>query len=291
MKTWKDLVHKSREMLPGDDGFCRQIMLPIGFDVKDQVVSVNFGLAGNIHGLIVGGPRTGKTNLVDSICNSIYELYSREDVSAYVYDVKCSGDPHGGRYNSIGRSFHCMLFTTNEFECIMCEIAREVSERYRLLQVLNCKNCYEYNKKVGSMFGESMSSEEAFCFRVPAVGDKWCKENMMPARIYVLQDVLDYIRYIPSSAKAAFERNISTILKLARAVDIHLILTGTTVCGLKQDLLDMFSMRVLFSADEATCDSVLGTRIIKPIAHYAYITKFGNRSSYDNAYVCKYEEG
>lgn len=257
MKNWEEMLHEAEGMKPVVDVLGERIMMPVGYDENGALRTMTLGLSRDVHGLIIGAQNTDVTTLVESMCEAVFHMYERENVTVHIYDIRDRYDKFIRHSLEGTNTFHTNIATDNEFVCMMEDIQREVQDRYRILSLVGCKNCYTWNMKLKKLIGQEMTKEEVYCFRPTPKEEVWSEGCRMNQKVLFLDGALDYIYTLPSWHLSQFERTLSVVLKLSRATGIHVVLTGTSVGSLKTDFIDCLTSRVVFNTDDRACHDTL----------------------------------
>lgn len=257
MKEWDDMLSEIKKAQMHRDESDQRLMMPIGLDAQGKLKVMALGLSRDVHGVIVGSDRRRVENIVNSLGDSLYAQYGQE-ITAHIYDV--SDDNTDVTRNSFAGTniVHTYISTDNEFVFMMDDIQREVQERYRVLSLVSCKNCFTWNKKLGKLIGNRMTKEEEYCFQPAGSAPIWSEEHKMKQRVYFIVGGLDYLYTLPSWHLSQVERSLTAIVRLARVTGIHIVLTGSSVGKLKKDLVDCITSRVVLRSDDRTCRDILG---------------------------------
>ena len=184
-------VVKLREILESDVYQRRSsnLYLALGKDVAGQVVMSD--LATMPHLLIAGSTGSGKSVAINNIILSLIYQNSPEELKFILIDPK---RVELAVFNDMPYLLTPVINDTDKTINALRWVAREMHERYKLLQAANKKNIENYNKSV------------------------------IVNRLPYLVVIVDEFAALMSSAAKEIEAAVVSLAQMARAVGIHLIL-------------------------------------------------------------------
>lgn len=216
-----DEKHESTErldintLLATDEYQKSTMMLPCALGVTEKNEPVLFDLAKMPHVLIGGATGKGKSNTMHAILASLLQKKSPEELKLVLIDpkkVEFTG------YESLSSNYLARLPYHEANESIVTNVEDAVNalhslnelmtDRYALLREYECRNIEDYNEKLKN--GELQPK--------PSSGS-------MPYYVVMIDEYSDFMM----TAGADFERPLTCLAQLSRAVGIHIIIATQRV--------------------------------------------------------------
>ncbi len=263
MTRWEVLLNGVGADFTGDGEFLNipVMMTPIGYKENGLIQEAELSST-DVHAIVVGYKPLEVTNMARVLCEGFKSLYG-DSLDCKIFGMAsgywsamadgCCSD----RYLSSGRrTIEEMAYTDNEAMTVIYMIESLVTSRVRLLSLTQCKTSFEWNNKLQTISGSLMTDEDVYCLGMPK-GTVWSSSYRMENKIFILNGFLDFFRLLPMGKSSTVDRLLNTILRLGRSVGVHLVVTGSTLLGMKKAFVDMLSLRILLRCSEAASKALL----------------------------------
>ena len=185
------------------DGYRKNMFLPIALGVDIVGSPVLTDLAKTPHLLIAGATGSGKSVCINTIINSLLFNLSPDEMRMIMIDpkkIELSG------YADIPHLLHEIITLPEDSLGALNWAAKEMDERYHLLQKYNVRDLRSFNKVVDGLKQDNLSEEE--------------QAKKLPYIVLVVDEFADLIM----TAGKDIEKPITRLAQMGRAVGFHLIL-------------------------------------------------------------------
>ncbi len=211
------------------------LSVPLGPRGAHEVQTLDIGLGLAHHGLIVGRPGSGKTNLMHVVITSLALAYSPEELELYLIDFKKGVGFKAYADQELPHARVIAIESEREFGIsVLRGLDRELTRRGELFRAAHgAEKLSEYRDRTS----EGMS-------RIVLVADEF-------QEFFTVEDA------ISREASLLFDR----IIRQGRAFGIHLVLGTQTLAGsygLGRSTIDQVSIRIALQCSDADSRLILG---------------------------------
>ncbi len=258
MTKWEEMLQTAGVVFVDSDELVNTSVLrtPIGYRDDGGIQRIEFSNT-DVNSIVVGSSMEDVRNLCEVVCEGLKASYGGS-CECKIHDTNSEFGANDGRIVSRGRRImEERVSTDSEFVSLMYRIEEEVTYRIRLLSLMNCKSIFAWNDVLRGLIGQDMSDEQAYCLGYDD-GVKWDNTFYMRNTVVIINGFLDALGTLNQSKSSTVDRLLNTVLKLGRVTGVHLMITGSSLSGLKKSFVDLFSLRILLHCSEMASMSLLG---------------------------------
>ena len=235
-----------RELIESREFRHARAALPIalGKDLEGKPVIAD--LAKMPHLLIAGATGSGKSVCVNTIVTSLIYKHTPKTLRLLMVDPKMV---ELSVYNTLPHLRHKVVTDNHDAASLLKWAVLEMQDRYELLAANNCRNLYDFNKRVqdGATLRQPKQKDVAF-------EELTYKGGVLPYIVVIIDEMADLMMTV----QAEVETPIAKLAQKARAIGIHLILATqrpsvNVITGLiKANFPSRIAFRVASQVDSRT---------------------------------------